>query len=86
MRSRKTARCTTWSLELCGKARDLADRLGVKAGAVLPGANVGPLAKRLIAQGIDNVYVTDDPRLGHYQTGPTPRCLRRWSKSTGRRS
>ena len=57
------------ALELCGKARDLADRLGVKTGAVLPGAGVGALAKRLIAQGIDSVYVTDDPRLAHYQTG-----------------
>ena len=27
-------------LELCGKARELADRLGVKAGAVLPGTGV----------------------------------------------
>ena len=26
------------SLELCGKARELADRLGVKTGAVLPGS------------------------------------------------
>ena len=57
------------ALELCGKARELADRLGVKTGAVLPGAGVGPLAKRLISQGIDSVYMTDDPRLAHYQTG-----------------
>ena len=56
------------ALELCGKARELADRLGVKTGAVLPGAGVDGLAKRLIAQGIDTVYVTDDPRLAHYQT------------------
>jgi electron transfer flavoprotein alpha subunit len=56
------------ALELCGKARELADRLGVKCGAVLPGAGVGPLAKRLIAQGIDNVYLVDHPRLAHYQT------------------
>ena len=57
------------SLELCGKARELADRLGVKTGAVLPGADVEPLAKRLIAHGADTVYLTDDPRLAHYQTG-----------------
>ncbi len=56
------------ALELCGKARDLAGQLGVKTGAVLPGAGVNGLAKRLIAQGIDTVYVTDDPRLRHYQT------------------
>ena len=63
------------SLELCGKARELADRLGVKTGAVLPGAGVGPLAKRLIAQGIDNVYLVDHPRLAHYQTLPYAKVL-----------
>jgi electron transfer flavoprotein alpha subunit len=63
------------ALELCVKARDLADRLGVKTGAVLAGANVGPLAKRLIAQGIDSVYLTDDPRLAHYQTGSYAQVL-----------
>lgn len=63
------------SLELCGKAMDLAARLGVKTGAVLPGANVEPLAKRLIAQGIDTVYLVDDPRLAHYQTGSYSRAV-----------
>ncbi len=63
------------SLELCGKARDLADRLGVKAGAILPGANVKELAPRLIALGIDNVYVIDDPRLSFFQTLPYARAL-----------
>jgi electron transfer flavoprotein alpha subunit len=62
-------------LELCGKARELADRLGVGTGAVLPGAGVGPLAKRLIAHGIDNVYLADHPRLSHYQTLPYARVL-----------
>ncbi|KKL04569.1 hypothetical protein LCGC14_2614740, partial [marine sediment metagenome] len=57
------------ALELCGKARELADRLGVKTGAVLPGAGVGPLADELIAHGADNVYLVDDDRLAHYQTG-----------------
>jgi len=63
------------SLELCGKARELADRLGVQAGAVLPGAGVGQLAKRLVAQGIDNVYLVDHPRLAHYQTLPYARVF-----------
>jgi electron transfer flavoprotein alpha subunit len=57
------------SLELCGKARELADQLDVEVGAVLPGSQVGPLAKKLIAHGADNVYVVDDERLAHYQTG-----------------
>jgi len=63
------------ALELCGKARELADRLGVRMGAVLPGAGVRDLAGRLIAQGADNVYVVDDPRLTHYQTSPYARVL-----------
>jgi len=63
------------ALELCGKARQLADQLGVKASAVLPGSHVAGLAQRLIAQGADNVYVVDDQRLGHYQTGPYARVL-----------
>jgi len=58
-----------------GKAHELAGRLGVKTGAVLPGSNVGPLAKGLIAHGADTVYVVDDPRLGHYQTGSYSRVL-----------
>ncbi len=57
------------ALELCGKARELADTLGVGTAAVLPGAGVRPLAERLIAHGADRVYVVDDDRLGHYQTG-----------------
>ena len=44
------------ALELCGKARDLADRLGVKTGAGAAGGGRSALAKRLIAQGMDTVY------------------------------
>ncbi len=58
------------ALELCGKARELADRLGVEVGAVLPGAGVGHLGEHLIAHGADNVYLVDYEQLGHYQTGP----------------
>ncbi|MHC4178167.1 MAG: electron transfer flavoprotein subunit alpha/FixB family protein [Planctomycetota bacterium] len=63
------------SLELCGKARELADRLGVQTAAVLPGYDVAPLAGRLIAHGADNVYLVDDRRLAHYQTGPYAQVL-----------
>lgn len=62
-------------LELCGKARELADRLGVRVGAVLPGSSVDGLPKRLIAHGVDNVYLVDDERLAHYQTGSYARVL-----------
>lgn len=63
------------TLELCGKARDLADQLGVSVGAVLAGRDVGRMSRRLIAQGVDNVYVVDDPRLAHFQTKPYARVL-----------
>jgi electron transfer flavoprotein alpha subunit len=53
----------------------LADRLGVRMGVVLPGAGVRHLAKPLVAQGADNVYVVDDPRLTHYQTSPYARVM-----------
>jgi len=63
------------ALELCGKARELADRLGVKTGVVLPGANVNRLSSELIAHGADTVYVVDDSRLSHYQTSPYARVV-----------
>ncbi len=56
------------ALELCGKARQLADELGVKVGAVLPGKGVKGLASRLIAHGVDRVYLVDNERLAHLQT------------------
>lgn len=58
------------SLELCGKARELADRLGVRVGAVLPGYQLGEMPKKLIAQGVDDVYVVDDPCLKFFTSGP----------------
>jgi electron transfer flavoprotein alpha subunit len=57
------------SLELCGKARELADNVGVRTGAVLAGSDVGKMAKQLISHGIDTVYLVDDKRLDHYKTG-----------------
>ena len=63
------------ALELCGKARQLADELGVKAACVLAGTQLDKLSQRLIAQGVDNVYAVEDPRLGHYQTLPYARVL-----------
>ncbi|OHB73132.1 MAG: electron transfer flavoprotein subunit alpha [Planctomycetes bacterium RBG_13_63_9] len=56
------------ALELCGKARELADRLGVQTAAVLPGSGVAALTEKLIAHGADKVYVADDDRLAHYQS------------------
>ncbi len=63
------------SLELCGKARELADRLGVSVGVVLPGWNVRELSYRLIAHGADRVYHVHDTELEHYRTLPYARVL-----------
>jgi electron transfer flavoprotein alpha subunit len=63
------------ALELCGKARELADRLGVSLGAVLPGWNVRELSYRLIAMGADKVYHVHDTALEHYRTQPYARVM-----------
>ena len=67
------------ALELCGKARRLADQLGVAVGAVLPGGvgngSMKKLAGKLIAHGADRVYVADDERLSHYQTNSYARVV-----------
>lgn len=63
------------SLELCSKARELADRLGVGMGAVLAGSNVRELSNRLIAYGAEKVYYVDSPPLEHYRTMPYARVL-----------
>ncbi|HOA72487.1 MAG TPA: electron transfer flavoprotein subunit alpha/FixB family protein [Phycisphaerae bacterium] len=63
------------SLELCGRARELADTLGVKMAAVLAGWNVRELSYRLIAHGCDKVYYVHDTKLENYRTGPYARVL-----------
>ena len=51
------------AFELLGKARELADKLGVKVGAVLMGSGVEVLSKELFAGGADIVHLIDDPAL-----------------------
>ncbi len=63
------------SLELCGRARELADQLGVGVAAVLAGWNVRELSYRLIAHGTDKVYHLHDTRLEHYRTLPYARVM-----------
>ena len=54
-------------LELLSKARELADTLGVPLGVLLLGHGVEPLAAKLIAHGADKVYLSEHPKLAHYQ-------------------
>ncbi|HUV42013.1 MAG TPA: electron transfer flavoprotein subunit alpha/FixB family protein [Sedimentisphaerales bacterium] len=55
-------------LELLGKGRRLAEKLGVKTAAVLLGDNVKGLATKLIHYGADKVYMVEDALLQAYQT------------------
>jgi len=63
------------SLELTGKARKLADTLGVAVGVVLLGNNVAESADLLIAHGADHVYLVEDKVLADYRTDPYARVF-----------
>ncbi|MDR1963884.1 MAG: electron transfer flavoprotein subunit alpha/FixB family protein [Planctomycetaceae bacterium] len=63
------------SLELCCKARQLAQQLGVCVGAVLPGCNVEKFAEPLISYGVDHVYLVEDSSLAHFRTDPYAHVL-----------
>jgi electron transfer flavoprotein alpha subunit len=62
-------------LELLGRARMLADNLGVKAAAVLIGDEVKALAEKLCHYGADKVYVLEHPLLEHYQANSYSRVI-----------
>ena len=62
---RKPARV---SLELLGKGRTLADKLGVVVKAILIGQNVTEMAEELIFYGADRVIIADDPIAKDYRT------------------
>ena len=65
------------SLELLGKARELADQAGRSVTAVLLGHNIRPLVQILIDHGADSVLVADDLRLGTYRLLPYSLTLER---------
>ena len=58
------------TLELLGKATDLAGQLKEKVGAVLAGNDVRKLAKELFAYGADKVYLADHPLLANFLPVP----------------
>ena len=60
------------TFELTGKARELADSLGVKVGVVLVGNGVKSLAAEMIAAGADTVYVVEQPLLEQFD--PSSYC------------
>ncbi|MBV7273341.1 electron transfer flavoprotein subunit alpha/FixB family protein [Clostridium sp. PL3] len=56
------------SLELLGKGRDLADKLGVELTALLLGNDIDNIAKELLAYGADKVIYAESPLLKHFTT------------------
>ena len=58
------------SLELLVKATTLANKVGVKIGAVLLGNNVKNLSKTLMSYGADKIYCAEDKNLKDYTTLP----------------
>ncbi len=58
------------TLELLGKARDLANLLDTPAGVVLAGHGVENLCADLFAHGADKVYLVDHPLLENFDPQP----------------
>lgn len=58
------------SLELIGKARELADKLNEEVIAVIAGSKVEGLTRELIEHGADKVYYVEDKILEKYITEP----------------
>jgi electron transfer flavoprotein alpha subunit len=63
------------TLELLGKARELANLLEVPAGAVLAGHGIGHFSADLIAAGADKVYLLEYPLLENFDPLPWRRAV-----------
>jgi electron transfer flavoprotein alpha subunit len=69
------------SLQLVGRARQLADQLETQVGAILLGHGVADAARQLVAAGADEIYLGDAPHLAIYQPEAYTRIaveLARW--------
>jgi electron transfer flavoprotein alpha subunit len=58
------------SLELLGKARDLAGELDGRVCALLMGHGIAELSQQAIQHGADKVFLAEDPQLAVYRTLP----------------
>jgi len=56
------------SLELLGKGKELAEKLGVELTAIVLGDSLGSVPQDLVAYGADRVLVADHPLLKDYRT------------------
>ncbi len=63
------------SLELIGKARELAKSVGFKVKAVMAGSGVAPFAEELRHYGVDEIAVYDDPALTFYRADVFASCV-----------
>jgi electron transfer flavoprotein alpha subunit len=63
------------SLELLGKARELADALKYDVAGIVCGNNVAGLAPTVIQYGADRVILVDHPELEYYRTLPYARVV-----------
>lgn len=63
------------ALELLGKGRQLADKLGVELSALLLGYRIEQLAHLLVEFGADRVYVAENNKLTDYSTLPYAKVL-----------
>jgi electron transfer flavoprotein alpha subunit len=58
------------TIEMLGKARELANKLQTEVAAVLLGNNMQEKGNDLIKYGADKVYLVDDPALERFQAEP----------------
>lgn len=58
------------SLELCSKARKLADRLNSRLDAIVIGNEINNIEGQLYSYGVDAIFYLEDSRLSFYQTLP----------------
>lgn len=71
----ETGQVAEVSLELLGRAAELATTLETQVGAVLCGSGVSELGPTLIAHGAHTVYAADHPDLAAYLAQPYARVL-----------
>ncbi|MBF0244192.1 MAG: electron transfer flavoprotein subunit alpha/FixB family protein [Planctomycetes bacterium] len=65
------------SLELVGKARELAGILGVGVEGILIGKNLKKMAAELVQYGVDRVFCVQDKRLENYTPVPYAKIVTR---------
>lgn len=58
------------TMELIGKAREMASKLGQPVYALFMGSDIGTAAEELRHFGVDEVFVYDDPALKHFRIEP----------------